>query len=371
MIWIFIAFLLFFVLLIFGAHWLTYFSLVRFFNLENHNLKLSLAIVLTFLSISFLLFSFLAHWKENELTRFFYLFSNLWLAFFNNLFLALLLAWAIKGSFKLLNWNGDFRKIAGSLILVAILVTVWGIWNAFNPVLKEISVKIKNLPVNWQGKKVVQISDVHLGNIYRQKNLEKTIALVNSTQSEAVFITGDLFDGMDKNLNHLAVPLENLQAENIFLIMGNHETYVGVEKVRRALKEIPKIKILEDEMVDLEGLKILGLRYPERGKEKLNFQEVFQRIENYNREEANILLYHEPRGIQEAKEVGINLQLSGHTHKGQTFPFNFITAWIYQGFDYGLFSLEDYNLYTTTGTGTWGPPMRIGNRPEVVVITLK
>ncbi len=371
MVWIFVSFLLVFVLILFGAHWLTYFSLVRFFHLENHNLKLSLAIILAFLSLSFILSSLLSHWKENELTRNFYLFSNLWLAFFNNLLMALLLAWVIRWGLKAINFNIDFSKIASFLILIAIVVTAWGVWNAFQPRVKNITVKIKNLPDVWQGKKVVQLSDVHLGHVYNGAFLKKVVAMTNTAEPKAVFITGDLFDGMDGALNFLTEPLNDLQAKNIFMVTGNHETYLGVDKAKEALKNNPQIKILDNQIEDVNGLKIVGLSYPGREGMGFKFGEVFKNLKNYSSEDPNILLYHEPRNILEAKELGIKLQLSGHTHKGQTFPFNFITHAMYQGYDYGLFTLGDYNLYATNGIGTWGPPMRIGNRPEVVVITLE
>jgi len=368
MVWLFVIFLLVFVIILFSAHWLAYFSLVRFFNLENHNLKLSLAIILAFLSVSFILSSVLSHWKENDVTRAFYLGSNLWLAFFNNLIMALLLAWIIRWIFNALSWSVDFQKIAGVLILLAILVTAWGVWNAFQPRVKNITVKIKNLPVSWQGKTAVQLSDVHLGHVYNANFLKKVVALANSSEPDIVFITGDLFDGMDGELNNLTAPLNDLQAQNIFMVTGNHETYLGTEKAKEALKNNPQIKILDNQVEDVDGLKIVGLSYPGREGMGFKFGEVFGNLKNYNLQDPNILLYHEPRNILEAKELGIKLQLSGHTHKGQTFPFNFITHAMYRGYDYGLFILEDYNLYVTNGIGTWGPPMRIGNRPEIVAI---
>lgn len=367
--WIFfLIFIIVFVIILFESHWLVYFSLVKFFNLENHNLKIFLAITLIFLSLSFIFSSLLAHWKENDFTRIFYLGANIWLALLNNLVLALAAAWVIGWGLKLANLNFDFSKIASLFILLAILGTAWGIWNAFNPVMKNITVKIKNLPVSWQGKTAVQLSDVHLGHVYRPAFLKKVVAKVNTANPDIIFITGDLFDGMDGELNSLTEPLNDLRAENIFMVTGNHETYLGIDKAKKALAANPRIKILENQSVDVSGLKIVGLSYP--GREGLGFQfgEVFEKLDNYNPEDPNILLYHEPKNIQEAKELGIKLQLAGHTHKGQSFPFNFITHLMFKGYDYGFFTLGDYNLYATTGVGTWGPPMRTGNRPEIVVI---
>ena len=368
MIVIMVLVLLAFVVMLFGSHWLIYFSLVKIFHIQNQNLKISLGAVLVFLSLSFILASLLAHWKENEATRIFYLFSSVWLAFLNNFALVFIAAWLFKWGLKIIHWELDLKKMAILLILIAVFTTVYGIWNAFNPRIKNITVKIKNLPANWQGKTAVQISDVHLGHVYRQKFLQKVVALTNSAKPDIIFITGDLFDGMDGELANLAAPLNGLQAENVFMVNGNHENYLGVDRAKKALEETPKIKLLENQMVDIQGLKVIGLNYPNEREHEVNFSEIIKNLNGYNSEAANVLLYHEPRDIQEAKDLGIKLQLAGHTHKGQSIPFNLITHWFFKGFDYGLFKLGDYNLYVTSGVGTWGPPMRTGNCPEIVVI---
>jgi len=151
-------------------------------------------------------------------------------------------------------------------------------------------------------------------------------------------------------------------------VNGNHENYLGVDKAKKALEANPKVKLLENQLVDVSGLSVIGLNYPSERDHEVNFSEIIKNLPGFNSEGANILLFHEPRDIQEAKDLGIKLQLAGHTHKGQSIPFNLITHWFFKGFDYGLFKLGDYNLYVTSGVGTWGPPMRTGNCPEIVVI---
>jgi len=356
------------VVMLFGSHWLIYFSVVKIFNLENHNLKIVLASILVFLSLSFIIASLFAHWKENEATRLFYLFSSVWLAFLNNLVLALIAVWLIKLGLNFFHRELDLKRMTILLLLVAILATVYGVWNAFNPRIKNISVKIKNLPAFWQGKTAVQLSDVHLGHVYRKEFLQKIVELTNTAKPEIIFITGDLFDGMDGDMEALTAPLKNLQTEKVFMVNGNHENYLGIDKAKKALEINPNIRILDNQLVDVQGLAVIGLTYKHEGESGLSFSEIIKPLKGYDFEAANVLLYHEPRDIQEAKDLGIKLQLAGHTHKGQSIPFNFITHWFFKGFDYGLFKLGDYNLYVTTGAGTWGPPMRTGNRPEITVI---
>jgi len=209
---------------------------------------------------------------------------------------------------------------------------------------------------------------------------------------ELVLITGDLFDGMSGNLTSFVEPLNTLKAQRrIFYVTGNHETYIGV---RRALDilEKTKINVLRNEVVELDGLQVVGISYPGvSGTE--NMQSLRKSWADFSTGKPRLLLFHTPTNIKRKdenghdahssaywapdtslavnKEIGISLQLSGHTHKGQVFPFGYLTKLIYKGYDYGLHSEGSFSIYTTSGVGTWGPPMRTGNSPEIVVIKLK
>jgi hypothetical protein len=214
------------------------------------------------------------------------------------------------------------------------------------------------------------LSDVHLGHIYREKFIKKVVEKVNSQEPEMVLITGDLFDGMDGNLAPIIQPLEDIRAKaETFFVIGNHETYLGLDNVFREIKNTP-LRILRDEVVDINGLKLIGIGYPDRG-EKKDIVTVLESLKKDYFGKPNILLFHTPVAISQIKDLGINLELCGHTHRGQIFPFNLITNLLYRGYDYGLFSMGEYTLYTSNGVGTWGPAMRLGNNPEIVVITLK
>lgn len=250
------------------------------------------------------------------------------------------------------------------------MLSLYGVWNASHPIITHINVTIPHLPENWKGKRIVQLSDIHLGYVYQPDFMGRVAAQVETLQPEMVVITGDLLDGMDGNLEHSLDSLDDIHApKGVLFITGNHETYYGLDKTFALLKRT-RVRILQDEVVDMEGLKVIGLSYPERG-EKKDMVGVLNSLGDSWKGSPNILLYHSPTYIEKFKEAGINLQLSGHTHKGQIFPFNLITKLIYHGHDYGLYQSGDYTLYTTNGIGTWGPSMRIGNRPEIVAITLR
>jgi predicted MPP superfamily phosphohydrolase len=185
-----------------------------------------------------------------------------------------------------------------------------------------------------------------------------------------VLITGDLFDGSLGNLEQLAAPLNRLVApQGIYFVTGNHETYLGVQHALAALRTTP-VKVLMDECVVVDGLQVVGISYPERGQ-SLRFAEKMAALPGFNPAQPSILLYHAPSQVAEAKAAGISLQLSGHVHQGQIFPLQFVTRLIFGKYYHGLHQEGDFTLYTSSGTGVWGPTMRTGNHPEIVVIRLE
>jgi predicted MPP superfamily phosphohydrolase len=308
--------------------------------------------------------------REDLATRASYLISGFWLGFLTNLVLAILIISFFNWLFKLAGINFNLSLVALIFFSLAFIFSLYGSWNAFQPRLKNITVTIPNLPENWQDKKIVQLSDVHLGLIYRKDFLQNIIDQINPLNPELVLITGDFFDGMDGKLDLLISPLNNLKtAQGTFFVNGNHETYLGTEKTIATLEK-NKVQILKDQVVDISGLKLIGIGYPERDLKKdiiITLQELKPQFFG----KPNILLYHSPTNIQQFAENGVNLQLSGHTHLGQIFPFNFITKLIYHGYDYGLHTINNYTIYISSGLGTWGPAMRTNSTPEIVVITLK
>jgi predicted MPP superfamily phosphohydrolase len=354
---------------LFLAHFFFYFTVIRFFNITGKGYKRTIGGLLIFLSVSFILANFASHWHDDVFTRAFYFFGGFWLGLFLNLLMAAIAAWLII----LIAWPMGLKPgralIGGLFFVLAFAYSIYGVWNAFNPQVRNIQVTIRGLPEKWKGKTIVQLSDVHLGRIYRADFLAKIVARVNALHPDMVAITGDLFDGMDGELSDLTGPLSNLHAPyGVYFITGNHETYLGVDKALAVMKNTG-VTVLNDEVRDLDGLQLAGISYPKRGVAKVPGR-ILKSLAGYVPGKPTVLLYHAPVGINEARDAGVSLQLSGHTHKGQLFPFNFITGYLYKGYDYGLHSLGDYTIYTTDGTGTWGPPMRTGNTPEIAAIKL-
>ena len=196
---------------------------------------------------------------------------------------------------------------------------------------KQQTITIQNLPGAWQDKTIVQISDVHAGAINKNRWLEKMADQINALNPEAIFITGDYFDGTSHDFARLASPLARLRARSgVFFITGNHETYLDTATALDALRA-SQVRVLDNEIIDLAGLKIIGLSYGQGQTTTL-----IGLLEQAKTSPApKILLYHIPRLTAEAKAAGINLQLSGHTHRGQIFPFNLMTRLIYGRYHYG------------------------------------
>ena len=357
---------------VFASHFLLYYSLIHFFRIVSPDVNNALVIVLSILAVSFVVASLLAHWRENAITRIFYFAAGLWLGLLVNLLIALFIAWSVwAATGSVFHHAIDSVWLGIIAVLAAFCFSIWGIFNAFNPKLRHISVKIKNLPEVWRGKRAIHISDIHLGHVYRQRFLKDVVRVINTVKPEVVFITGDLFDGMDGKLEIHAEPLNDVYApQGIFFITGNHETYFGVKRATDILSKT-KVRILSDECADVSGLRVLGLSYPENFHERDVAGAVRDKLGGTERR-PTVLLYHSPEQIDEIIKTGlVDLQLSGHTHRGQLFPFNYLTSLIFRGRDFGLHRSGDYTLYISSGVGAWGPSMRTNSSSEIVVINFE
>lgn len=363
----FAIFLIIAQLIVILAHVLLYFSWTHFFHVVNPSYLRTLGIILAVLSFSFLGATLLIFWKDNAVSRFIYHLAAIWLGLLLYLFLAALATWLIILIIRASGIGANTGVVGMILISTALLYSIYGLWNAANPRIKQIEVTIPNLPESWRGRTAVQISDVHLGTIWGRDFMEKITNKIASINPDMVFITGDLFDGEGDDLAREVQPLKEFSpSRGIYFITGNHETYLGVDKAIQALSGI-SVVFLRDQVVDVDGVQILGIDYPRHDQPKdLNL--VLGKLDP---QKPNIVLYHSPVHIDQFKRGGVNFQLAGHTHKGQIWPLNYITNRVYGGFDRGLHIDDGYILYTSVGTGTWGPPMRTGNYPEITVINFK
>ena len=374
-----------------GAHLLFGKAVLHLFMINSSGLKFSLFIILFLLSLSFMASFFLLRRQANSWTVGFYMFSAVWTGLFINLLLAVLLSWLVIAGIWIAGTYPNTRLIAAGCLTLAVLYSAYGMWNAFHPRIKKLHIELENLPDRWQGKTIVQLSDVHLGHFYGPKFLDNLVRRVNALKPELIFITGDLFDGMASDISCFAAGLSQFKAEKgVYFVTGNHENYLGLNRALNVLAQT-RIKILQNEAVEIDGIQIIGISYPGiDGTKDIQGLDLLAIPSSIRK--PRILLFHTPTNIipgrgegmdrhvstywvpetifSAAQKLGVDLQLSGHTHAGQIFPFGYLTKLIYKGYDYGLRGLGAFSIYTTCGVGTWGPPMRTGNRPEIVVINL-
>lgn len=356
--------------ILYFSHYFIYCSIVHFFGVTSVGRKVVLALFLFLLPTSFIASSLLARWTGDRISRVLYFSSGLWLGVGLTLMTFFALAWAAWGAAKLVAHSPSPGVFGCGAVALACLYSGYGVWNAYHPRVEDVVVRIKNLPPDWRGKTVVQLSDVHLGRVLGAAFLQGIVEKINAANPSIVFITGDLFDGIDGRLDELVGPLNGLRAPlGIYYVTGNHETYLGTDRAYAALKKT-KARILRDEMVLISGLQIIGVSYPERGFSK-DLAEVTRKLPAFDPRMPSVLLYHNPTQIEQVKAAGISLQLSGHTHKGQIFPIQLISRLIFQKYYNGLHVEGDYTIYTSSGAGTWGPTMRTGNHPEITVIHLE
>jgi predicted MPP superfamily phosphohydrolase len=341
-----------------------------FFGITGFESRVVLALVVFLLPLSFVGSAFLAHWSDGLLTRVFYFCSTLWLGVGLTLLTAFGLAWAAWGISSSVGRDPNPAWFGLAAVGLTLLYSGYGVANAYHPRVVTYAVRIKNLPSQWQGKKLVQLSDVHLGRVLGAKFLSRAVAKVNAQNPEMVLITGDLFDGAHGSLPELVAPLNHLVApKGIFFVTGNHETYLGVERAYAALQNTP-VRILADERVAVDGLQVVGISYPERAH-TASFAEKMAGVKGFDPAVPSVLLYHSPSQVAAAKAAGISLQLSGHVHQGQIFPLQFITRLLFGKYYHGLHTEGDFTIYTSSGTGLWGPTMRTGNHPEIAVFKLE
>ena len=368
--WGFILFLMIFLAVLFGGHFFIYFSLVTFFTITAQHSRTWLAIILSVGSVSFIASSFLVHYVEHVFARIIYTISGLWLAVGWQVIMSLIAVWCVVGVCAAFGINVQQKYVAIAFLFFAVVYSGYGVWCAFHPRITHVTLTIKDLPDAWKNKTAVQLSDVHLGHVYGAQFLSKIVEQVNNEHPDIVFVTGDLFDGMDTQLEHLANPFTALQTtDGVYFVTGNHETYIGIDKVADALAKTP-LHTLNDVMVTVDGVQITGMQYPLRGEDK-DVAKTAQTIDGLDLSKPAILLYHNPSVAAAVKNLGFDVQLSGHTHSGQLFPFQLITRAIYGRYHHGLSQENDFSLYTSIGVGTWGPAMRTSGRPEIVVIHFK
>jgi len=272
----------------------------------------------------------------------------------------------------------DYLKTKSVVLYVSIIgvfvLLGFGFINAKNPVIKEIKLNVNKSAGNIKELNIVMVSDIHLGTIIGKTRLKDIVDKINGLNADIVLLPGDIVDEDVAPVirNDIGSVLMLIKSKyGTYAVTGNHEYIGGVESAVKYLSE-HNINILRDSLVKIDDSFYLVGREDRSissfaGKKR---KELSALISETDKSLPIILMDHQPFGLDSAVKSGIDLQISGHTHNGQLFPINLIEKFIFE-LSSGYLKKEQTHFYVSTGVGTWGPPVRIGNRPEIVNIKLR
>jgi predicted MPP superfamily phosphohydrolase len=269
------------------------------------------------------------------------------------------------------------QSVASGVALAVSGLTFSAIRSARGPIgVRRVRVRLDRLPPAQDGFTIAQITDVHVGATIDRAFVEDIVRRTNALAPDLVAITGDLVDGSVSELGHLVEPLANLRARHgVFFVTGNHEYF---SDPAGWLDELPRlgIRVLRNELISigngLESFDLAGID----DRSAVHYggldprQALTKALGGRDPRRELILLAHQPRSLLEAEPFNVGLQLSGHTHGGQIWPFGFLVM-LQQPFIAGLHRRGDSQIYVSRGTGYWGPPMRLGSPPEITEVRLE
>jgi predicted MPP superfamily phosphohydrolase len=328
----------------------------------------------------FVIGEILEHTKTSLAGEWIYRIGAFWLAFMLYFSLAILLFDVIR----LLNYFFHFLpemtqtlRFRLGLVTVSIVsfIVIAGHINALYTRVREISLTISKKVTGVHEMKIVMASDIHLGALIGENREERLVSIINNQKPDLVLLCGDLVDGdigsaLRKNLGrHLQ---EIKSGMGVYAIAGNHEYIGGIQRTIPYLESI-NINILRDKTLTLpNGVQLVGRddRDNRRMGEETGRKTLKELMINLDKSFPVIVMNHQPFNLEEAEKEGADLHLSGHTHHGQLWPFNYVTNAIFE-LSWGYLKKGDTNFYVSSGFGSWGPPVRLGNTPEVVVFNLK
>jgi predicted MPP superfamily phosphohydrolase len=269
------------------------------------------------------------------------------------------------------------RAVAGAITASTAALAAVAVRAATGPIaVRRVPVTLSRLPRQLDGLTLVQLTDVHVGPTIGRAFIESIVARTNALQPDIIAITGDLVDGSVRELADAVAPLGQLRArQGVYFVTGNHEYFSGAAPWIQELTRLG-IRCLRNERIsigrgeasfDLAGVDDhSGARSGEPG----HGEDLDTALADLDPTREVVLLAHQPRSVFAAARFGVGLQISGHTHGGQIWPFSYLVR-LQQPFIAGLHQHRDTQIYVSRGTGYWGPPMRLGAPAEITQLVLR
>ena len=320
---------------LFLAHGAVYATAASFLKLRTSGQVVALGAGLMLLSLTFVPASVLAFSNPRGWVKALYRSSVVWLGLLNYLFFGAGLCWAAVGINELVGSPLSRSEIGAAALGLSLLAGLAAFVNAQRIRIRRLPVTIPGLPDAWKGRRIAVVSDVHLGHVRGAGFLRRLVRLI--------------------------------AGERILVVTGNHEEFRPASLLTAPLAG-SGVRVLNNEKILLDGLQIVGIPDGEH-RDPVRLSELLRGM-RLDPTRASLLLAHAPVNLRIAEQAGVSLQISGHTHGGQFLPWTWVVSRIYGAFARGLHSLGRMQVLTTTGAGTWGPPMRLGSNPEIVLLLL-
>ncbi len=336
------------------------------FKIDSHPAKgiLVAALFVPILYIS----SLIGTRTANRVGRLPYIVINIIAGLFFYFFLGALII-GITSIIFLITGHDTPVAVAWGILIFSLTAAIGGFIQATRIAVTHYTVTLPNAPVSWNGKTAALISDTHFGLVNYKKFADKVVNKILSLKPDFVLHAGDFYDGPIVDTAPITASWKKLTAQvPLFYTPGNHEAYGDYSMFVNSVRATGAT-VLDNKMTEYEGVQIAGTLY-HGGKENPEMAEVLASL-SIDPTKPSILINHPPTDFVAPHEHGINLIVSGHTHRGQFWPLRYITGLVYGDYDYGMHPYKDMTSITSNGIGTYGPPMRLFNSPEVVVITFR
>jgi uncharacterized protein len=271
------------------------------------------------------------------------------------------------------SWGFEAGAVSAVILGGAVALTLVGSVHARRPRIVQVKVPLDQLPRDLVGFRIVQLSDLHIGHTLKRRFVEWVVRTANALDPDLIALTGDVADGTVERLRDQVAPLEELSApQGKFFVTGNHEYYWGAPKWMAEMERLGFTVLTNSHMVVTHGAaRVLVAGVPDTASRSFTglASDPAAAVAGAAAADVHLLLAHQPRSAYQAAQAGFQVQLSGHTHGGQYFPFNLLVRF-FQPFVWGLHRVDGMWLYVSRGTGYWGPPIRLGAPSEITVIEL-
>ena len=259
--------------------------------------------------------------------------------------------------------------IVSLFVIAPLVLTTVGFIQAKQIQITNYTVTLPNFPSSWDGKRFALVTDTHFGIILQKQYSDKIVNTILAQHPDFVLHGGDFYDGPSLDTTPISESWKKLtNVVPVFYAPGNHELYGDYAGFIKSI-DTAGITVLEDKKVSYEGVEIGGMLYHEKNQNDKALHDIS--LIDFTPGVPHIMINHQPAFMSEVQNAGTDLMVSGHTHNGQFWPNTYIVRMIYGIYTYGLQKYDNMFVITSKGVGTAGPPLRLFNNPEIVVVTIK